>query len=110
MNLFFFVSVHWNLFRLNQPSPLREQFNEYFSFFSRLGTTFENTVSESSPQNGSNRGLNLVLIVIVLLAIFILAIAIVFGVSFFQRHQGHKNQGKFLALFAYLLIFLFFEI
>ena len=78
-----------------------------FPFFSRSGTTFKNTVGESSPQNGSTRGLNLVLIVIVLLAIFILAIAVVFGISFFRRHQGHKNQGKFVALFAYLLIFLF---
>ncbi|XP_066017846.1 uncharacterized protein [Pocillopora verrucosa] len=56
------------------------------------GTTFKNTVGESSPQNGSTRGLNLVLIVIVLLAIFLLAIAVVFGISFFRRHQGHKNQ------------------
>ena len=78
-----------------------------FPFFSRSGTTFKNTVGESSPQNGSTRGLNLVLIVIVLLAIFILAIAVVFGISFFRRHQDHKNQGKFVALFAYLLIFLF---
>ena len=44
------------------------------------------------------------LIVVVLLAIFILAIAVVFGISFFRRHQGHKNQGKFLASFPYLLI------
>ena len=78
-----------------------------FPFFSRSGTTFKNTVGESSPQNGSTRGLNLVLIVIVLLTIFILAIAVVFGISFFRRHQGHKNQGKFVALFAYLLTFLF---
>ena len=68
---------------------------------------FENTISESSPQNGSTRGLNLVLIVIVLLAIFILAIAIVFGISFFRRNQGHENQGKFLASFAYLITFFF---
>ena len=93
---FFFVSVHWNLFRFNEPQPLRKQLDEYFPFFSRSGTTFENTVRESSPQNGSTRGLNLMLIVIVLLAIFILAIAVVFGISFFRRHQSHKNQGKFL--------------
>ena len=49
------------------------------------------------------------LIVVVLLAIFILAIAVVFGISFFRRHQGHKNQGNFLASFPYLLIaFVFF--
>ena len=77
-------------------------------FFSRSGTTFENTVRESSPQNGSTRGLNLMLIVIVLLAIFILAIAVVFGISFFRRHQCHKNQGKFLVSFAYFLIFYLF--
>ena len=91
-----------------QRSPLKKQLDEYFFFFSRLGTTFENTVRESSPQNGSTRGLNLVLIVIVLLAIFILAIVVVFGISCFRRHQGHKNQGKFLASFAYLLTFFFF--
>ena len=83
-----------------------DKMNIFPFFFSRSGTTFKNTVGESSPQNGSTRGLNLVLIVIVLLAIFILAIAVVFGVSFFRRHQGHKNQGKFVALFANLLIFL----
>ena len=107
---FFFVSVHWNLFRFNQPQPqpLRKQLDEYFPFFSRSGTTFENTVRESSPQNGSTRGLNLMLIVIVLLAIFILAIAVVFGISFFRRHQCHKNQGKFLVSFAYILIFYLF--
>ena len=48
------------------------------------------------------------LIVIVLLAIFILAIAVVFGISFFRRHQCHKNQGKFLVSFAYFLIFYLF--
>ena len=76
----------------------------FLFFFSHSGTTFKNTVSESSPQDGSTRGLNLVLIVVALLAIFILAIAVVFGISFFGRHQGHKNQGKFLASFPYLLI------
>ena len=104
---FFPVNVYWNLFRFSQPSPLRKQWDEYFSLFSRSGTTFKNTVGESSPQNGSTRGLNLVLIVIVLLTIFILAIAVVLGISFFRRHQGHKNQGKFVALFAYFLTFLF---
>ena len=48
------------------------------------------------------------LIAIVPLAIFILAIVVVFGISCFRRQQGHKNQGKFLASFAYLCIFLSF--
>ena len=78
-------------------------FSFFFFFFS-----FENTVGESSPQNGSTCRLNLVLIVIVPLAIFILAIVVVFGISCSRRHQGHKNQGKFLASFAYLCIFLSF--
>ena len=44
------------------------------------------------------------LIIIVLLAIFLLAIAVVLGILFFRRHQSRKNQGKFLASFAYLHI------
>ena len=103
---FFSSSVHWNIFWFNQPSPLRKQ---YFSFYFFLFFfSFENAVGESSPQNGSTCRLNLVLIVIVPLAIFILAIVVVFGISCFRRHQGHKNQGKFLASFAYLCIFLSF--
>ena len=76
--------------------------------FSRSGTTFENTVSESYPRNVSTGKLNLVLIVIVLVAIFTLAIAVVFGILFFRRHQSHKNQGKFFASFPYSLILMFF--
>ena len=97
----FFVSIS---LRRSENNKMKN-----FLFFSHSGTTFKNTVIESSPQDGSTRGLNLVLIVVVLLAIFILAIAVVFGISFFRRHQGHKNQGKFLASFPYLLIaFVFF--
>ena len=93
-------------FPFNQPSFLRKPTKKIFFFFSCSGTTFENTVfyGESSPQNVSTGKLNLVLIVIVLLAIFVVAIAVVFGMSFFRRNQGHKNQGKFLALFECLLL------
>ena len=112
---FFFVSVHWNLFRFNEPQPLRKQLDEYFPFFSRSGTTFENTVRESSPQNGSTRGLNLMLIVIVLLAIFILAIAVVFGISFFGDTKVIRTKASFLyhlpifLSFIYLFFFLKYD-
>ena len=105
---FFSFNVHQNHFRFNQPSPLRTQLHRYFSLFPRSGTTFENTVRESSPRNVSTGKLNLMLIVIVLLVIFILATAVVFGILFFRRHQEHKNQGKFPALFTYLLTFSFY--
>ena len=47
------------------------------------------------------------LIVIVFLVIFIVAIAFVFGIMFYRRHQSHKNQGKFLASFASIFFFFF---
>ena len=100
----FRFSVHYNLFRFNQPSFLRKPFRLIFFFLSCSGTTFENTVDESSPQNVSTGKLNLLLIVIVLLTLFIVAISVVFGILFFRWHQSHKNQGKFLASFIYLLI------
>ena len=102
---FFRFSVHLNLFGFDQPSPLKK-LDIYFSFFfcSPLGTTFENAVSESSPRKVSTGKLNLMLIIIVLLAIFLLAIAVVLGILSFRRHQSRKNQGKFLASFAYLHI------
>ena len=105
----FRFSVHLNLYGFNQPSPLKKGLtNIYLYFFSRSGTTFENTINESYPRNASTGKLNLVLIVIVLVAIFILAIAVVFGILFFRRHQSHKNQGKFFASFPYSLILMFF--
>ena len=108
----FRFSVHLNLYGFNQPSPLKKGLtNIYLYFFSRSGTTFENTINESYPRNASTGKLNLVLIVIVLVAIFILAIAVVFGILFFRRHQSHKNQGKFfciISLFAYSYVFFFF--
>ena len=45
------------------------------------------------------------LIVIVFLVIFIVAIAFVFGIMFYRRHQSRKNQGKFLASFASIFFF-----
>ena len=109
----FRFSVHLNLYGFNQLSPLKKSLTNiyiyiYIFFFSRSGTTFENTVSESYPRNVSTGKLNLVLIVIVLVAIFTLAIAVVFGILFFRRHQSHKNQGKFFASFPYSLILIFF--
>ena len=106
----FRFSVHLNLYGFNQPSPLKKSLTNIYIYFvfSRSGTTFENTVSESYPRNVSTGKLNLVLIVIVLVAIFTLAIAVVFGILFFRRHQSHKNQGKFFASFPYSLILMFF--
>ena len=105
----FRFSVHLNLYGFNQPSPLKKGLtNIYLYFFSRSGTTFENTINESYPRNASTGKLNMVLIVIVLVAIFILAIAVLFGILFFRRHQSHKNQGKFFASFPYSLILMFF--
>nr|XP_058959248.1 uncharacterized protein LOC131786245 [Pocillopora verrucosa] len=73
-------------------NSLRTQLSKTQNKLLTEGTTFENTVRESSPQNGSTRGPNLMLIVIVLLAIFILAIAVVFGISFFRRHQDQLHD------------------
>ena len=111
--LLFRFSVHLNLYGFNQLSPLKKSLTNiyiyiFFFVFSRSGTTFENTVSESYPRNVSTGKLNLVLIVIVLVAIFTLAIAVVFGILFFRRRQSHKNQGKFFASFPYSLILIFF--
>ena len=103
-SLFHLVNNVSFFFPFSQPSFLRKPTKKMFFFLSCSGTTFENTVSESSPQNVSTGKLNLVLIVIVLLAIFVVAIAVVFGMSFFRRNQGHKNQGKFLELFECLLL------
>ena len=78
--------------------------SKIFFFFSCSRTTFENTVGESPPQNVSCGKSNLVLIVIVPLVTFILEIAVVFGIMYFRRHQGHKDQGKFPASFFFLFI------
>ena len=106
LKYFFFSPVSIGTFF--DSISLRLSENNIFLFLFFFFFSFENAVGESSPQNGSTCRLNLVLIVIVPLAIFILAIVVVFGISCFRRHQGHKNQGKFLASFAYLCIFLSF--
>ena len=105
---FFFLQCPLEHFVIQSAFASQKTIRWKFFFFFLFFFSFENTVGESSPQNGSTCGLNLVLIVIVPLAIFILAIVVVFGISCFRRHQGHKNQGKFLASFAYLCIFLSF--